>query len=158
MHKFPELKPDPILELIPKDEFTRIMSQEDCELEPDFMGFTYIYKALSEIIDKDKIVIDFGCYLAAQAYYFKDHFQYIGVDVEEMERFTPDNATHYVGSIQDYIKNEVPALFAEHDPKEFFAICSYVPDKGAQELVRKTFPCVFVYYPYLAPCRKQNEK
>ena len=82
MTAFPKFKPDPVLDLIPKEESRRIMAQENCEYEPDFMGFTHIYKALSEIIDKDKIVIDFGCYLAAQAYYFKDHFRYIGVDVE----------------------------------------------------------------------------
>ena len=65
-----------------------------------------------------------------------------------MQRFTPDNAKHYIGKIQEFIKNEVPELFSKHHPLDFFAICSYVPDDEAKELVRKTLPNVFVYYPY----------
>lgn len=35
----------------------------------------------------------------------------------------------------------------QFDLDETFAICSYVPDDEAQELVRKTFKNLFVYYP-----------
>lgn len=67
---------------IPQDEYRAVIGQEFCELSYDFLGFVDIYKHLSKIIPKDKIVIDFGCYLAAQSYFFTEHKGYIGVDVE----------------------------------------------------------------------------
>ena len=135
--------------LIPDDEFMTVMTQDMCELEPDFLGFVDIYKPLSELIPKGKTVIDFGCYLAAQSYFFAEHKCYIGVDVVDMKRFTPPNAVHYISSIQNFIANEVPKLFQEHGEGHYCAICSYVPDFKATELVRKTFLNVFCYYPSL---------
>ena len=132
--------------LIPKQEYQDILSQDMCELEPDFLGFVDVYKSLSELIPKHYIIIDFGCYLAAQSYFFSEHERYIGVDVVDMRRFTPQNATHYVSSIQDFIANEVPKLFCKHNKLMYCAICSYVPDFKATELVRETFPNVFCYY------------
>lgn len=133
--------------LIPNQEYHDVLSQEMCELEFDFLGFVDVYKSLSELIPKNHIVIDFGCYLAAQNYFFSEHKQYIGVDVVDMRRFTPANAVHYVSSIQDFIANEVPKLYEGHNKLKFCAICSYVPDFKATELVRNTFPNVFCYYP-----------
>lgn len=133
--------------LIPSEDKRRIMSQNMCEYEHDFMGFLNVYKPLSELIPKDKIVIDFGCYLAAQSYFFKEHKKYIGVDVCELERFNPGNAEHYVCTIQDFIKNGAFGLLSEEDNLSFFAICSYVPDFAASELVRRTFRNVCCYYP-----------
>ena len=115
--------------LIPDDEYHEVMSQDMCELDSEFLGFVDVYKNLSRIIPKGSIVIDFGCYLAAQSYFFARHKMYIGVDVVSMRRFTPPNSVHYTMSIQN------------------FAICSYVPDFQATEMVRKTFPNVFCYYP-----------
>lgn len=132
---------------IPPDEYALVMSQDRCELEPQFLGFINIYKSLSELIPQNKIVIDFGCYLAAQSYLFAGHRQYIGVDVVKMRRFSPPNSIHYTMSIKQYIENEVPQLFSAHDPLTYCAICSYVPDFGETELVRRTFPNVFCYYP-----------
>lgn len=133
--------------LIPNQEYRDILSQDMCELTFDFLGFVDVYKSLSELIPKDRIVIDFGCYLAAQSYFFSEHERYIGVDFVGMRRFSPANSTHYVTSIQDFIANEVPKLFKEHDELKYCAICSYVPDFKATELVRNTFPNVFCYYP-----------
>ena len=59
--------------LIPASEFNEVMSQDRCELEYDFLGFLNVYKPLSELIPKNHIVIDFGCYLAAQSYLFSEH-------------------------------------------------------------------------------------
>ena len=92
-------------------------------------------------------LIDFGCYLAAQSYFFARHKMYIGVDVVNIQRFTPANAVHYIMSIQKFIQTEVPKLFEEYDELKLCAICSYVPDFQATEMVRKTFPNVFCYYP-----------
>lgn len=133
--------------LIPKEEMTEILSQEMCELQPDFLGFVNVYEPLSNLIPEHKIVIDFGCYLAAQSYFFQDHKAYIGVDCVNMKRFTPENALHYEMSIQEFIANELPILLENHDIDDFCAICSYVPDREATKLVRETFPNVFCYYP-----------
>ena len=133
--------------LIPDDEYHEVMSQDMCELDSKFVGFVDVYKNLSRIIPKGSIVIDFGCYLAAQSYFFARHKMYIGVDVVSMRRFTPPNSVHYTMSIQNFIQIEVPKLFEEYDELKLCAICSYVPDFQATEMVRKTFPNVFCYYP-----------
>jgi len=133
--------------LIPDDEYHEVMSQDMCELDSEFLGFVDVYKNLSRIIPKGSIVIDFGCYLAAQSYFFARHKMYNGVDVVSMRRFTPPNSVHYTMSIQNFIQIEVPKLFEEYDELKLCAICSYVPDFQATEMVRKTFPNVFCYYP-----------
>lgn len=133
--------------LIPDDEYHEVMSQDMCELDSEFLGFVDVYKNLSRIIPKGSIVIDFGCYLAAQSYFFARHKMYIGVDVVSMRRFTPPNSVNYTMSIQNFIQIEVPKLFEEYDELKLCAICSYVPDFQATEMVRKTFPNVFCYYP-----------
>ncbi len=130
--------------LIPDDEYHEVMSQDMCELDSEFLGFVDVYKNLSRIIPKGSIVIDFGCYLAAQSYFFARHKMYIGVDVVSMRRFTPPNSVHYTMSIQNFIQIEVPKLFEEYDELKLCAICSYVPDFQATEMVRKTFPNVFL--------------
>lgn len=133
--------------LIPQDEAIKLMAQDYCELESDFLGFVDVYKPLSEIIPKHMTIIDFGCYMAAQSYFFKDHCKYIGVDICELKRFQPPNAEHYCMTIQDYIKTEVPLLFEKQENMMYYAICSYVPDKEATRLVRETFQNVCCYYP-----------
>ena len=133
--------------MIPNDEMEEILSQDECELQPDFLGFVNVYEPLSNLIPEHKIVIDFGCYLAAQSYFFQEHKAYIGVDCVNMKRFAPENAIHFEMSIQDFIANELPDLLEEHDIDDFCAICSYVPDREATKLVRETFPNVFCYYP-----------
>lgn len=134
-------------EIIPKSELNNVLSQYMCELDPEFLGFIDIYKSLSIVIPKDLIVIDFGCYLAAQSYFFCEHKQYIGVDVVDLERFSPPNSKHYICTIQDFINNETNKLFQERDNLKYFAICSYVPDFNATDLVRKTFQNIFCFYP-----------
>ena len=131
--------------LIPDDEYHEVMSQDMCELDSEFLGFVDVYKNLSRIIPKGSI--DFGCYLAPRSYCCARHKMYIGVEVVSMRRFTPPNSVHYTMSIQNFIQIEVPKLFEEYDELKLCAICSYVPDFQATEMVRKTFPNVFCYYP-----------
>lgn len=135
-----------LLNMIPHEEYNRIMAQENCELDNTFMGFVDIYKCLSEIIPKDKLVIDFGCYLAAQSYFFSEHVKYIGVDICELERFQTDNSIHYVMSIQDFFCRVFPNLKQSYGDK-IFGICSYVPDRQAKDMVRQNCQNVFCYYP-----------
>lgn len=133
--------------LIPEAESRELLNQLYCELEPDFLGFCDIYEGLAGIIPPGMTVIDFGCYMAPQAYFFQRHKAYIGVDTCGLKRFTPSNAKHYVCSIQDFIRDEYPKLQADLKPTGYFAICSYVPDMEAAKLVRETFGNVFCYYP-----------
>lgn len=136
-------KCDPLWSVIPEIEKKRIMAQEYCELDYQFLGFTEVYIALSSIIPKHYTIIDFGCYLAAQCYAFSGHKRYIGVDVVDMERFSLPNTEHYVMSIQQYIKEHKD----DNQVDTTFAICSYVPDNEATEMVRNNYKNVFVYYP-----------
>ena len=158
-----EEKLDDILNYIPMKEVDRLfeknyrMAGNVC---PSFMGFTRVYKSLLNIVPKHYTIIDLGCCYAPQCYYFKDYKAYIGVDVEDEERFATENTTHYEMSIQKFIKEVLPELHL--NLKECFAICSYVPDDKATELARRTFPNILVYYPSgtweaRAKRRKNNE-
>ena len=132
-----------IKQMIPHDEYVSVMNQCRCEYEHDFLGFLEVYNAAAQFVPKHKTIIDFGCYLAAQAYFFSDYHKYIGVDVVDMKRFTPGNAEHFVCTIQDFIKDH-PELVNDDN---VFAICSYVPDRKAQDIVRSSFKGCLVYYP-----------
>lgn len=133
--------------LIPPREAQALLSQDECELDNTFLGFLEVYEPLSQLIPKNKVVIDFGCYMAAHAYLFKDHDLYIGVDTDKLKRFTPSNAVHYTCSIQDFIRDHLPRYLRAKNIYDFFAICSYVPDREAVKLVQETFPNVCCYYP-----------
>ena len=76
-------------QLIPLDEYKRVLNSDFCELEYDFLCFEEVYGTLSEIIPKDKTIIDLGCYAALQSYFFKDHQGYIGIDEVPMESSYP---------------------------------------------------------------------
>jgi hypothetical protein len=136
-------KADPLLKYLPKDQVDVVMNQDMCELDYTFLGFTEIYEHLSKIIPVNFLVIDFGCYLAAQSYYFRKHKGYIGVDTTKLKRFGFTNTEHYYMSIQLFIQ----VLLPRYVPDKIFAICSYVPDEEAKELVRESCKNVFVFYP-----------
>ena len=142
-------KLDDILNYIPTKEVDRLFEKNyrmAANLCPSFMGFTEVYRSLLNIVPKHFIIIDLGCCYAAQCYYFQDYKTYIGVDVEDEERFATENTIHYEMSIQKFIKEVLPELHL--NLKECFAICSYVPDDEATELARQTFPNILVYYPH----------
>ncbi|MDE5888913.1 MAG: hypothetical protein K2H20_02720, partial [Bacilli bacterium] len=95
---------------IPKSEYNEILSQYECELDKDFLGFIDFYKGISLIVPQNMCIIDFGCYLSAQSYFFESHSLYIGVDTIKMKRFQPKNAIHYIVDIKKYINEELPKL------------------------------------------------
>jgi len=148
--------------MIPSDLFLQIEKDKEYEpimrkifkedkwisaqLDPSFLGFTDTYKALSQIIPKDWTILDLGCAYAFQAYYFKDHARYIGVDSSDCMKFRTPNSSSYVVDILDFINrgDDLPCIL----PLNTFAICNYVPlsPKDA-ETVRKAFPFIFYYYP-----------
>lgn len=136
---------DEIKSLIPPKQWGEVMSQDMCELDCEFMGFLDIYKPLSLLIPKEYTVIDFGCNLAAQCFFFAEHRKYIGVDICDLKRFHAGNTEHFIKSIQDFIKDNFPKM--KENNLEYCAICSYVSDFEATELVRRTFQNVFCFYP-----------
>lgn len=141
------MKKHPIFQEFPdKDNVEKLLRQDRCEIDYEFPGFVEIYENLAKIIPQHFYVIDFGCYMAAQCVYFKDHRSYIGVDTNDLVRFNTHNSKHYVMSIKDYIKN---VQWGKLD--ETFAICSYVPDRLSCELVRSTYKNVFCFYPSGSP-------
>jgi hypothetical protein len=142
-------------------ELFRAISQEDpaqvervfegcarVELDPDFLGFVGLYKRLAEMIPLHWGVVDLGCAYAPQAWYFREHAFYVGVDHSDSCEFGPfvrfafGNTQHVVGSIEEYLdalpRFEVPV----------FAIASYVPAQPeTMRRVRETFQDLFVFYP-----------
>lgn len=130
-----------------KDLNTIAKNGASAELDFTFLGFEDIYKDVLNFAPKDKMIIDLGCGYAAQSYYFREHEKYIGVDAcgNSDTVIHTENSEFYFMSIQDFIKDVLPVLGI--DPKDVFAVCSYVPDKAARELVAGTFPYCRVYYP-----------
>lgn len=107
---------------------------------PEYLGFVEIYKHLADIIAPHWRVVDLGCAAAPQAYYFKKHENYIGVDVESTPRFTFENTEHWTMDIDEAVKR-----YRGQNLKRVFAICSAVPDNTS--MLRQTFPNLFVWYP-----------
>ena len=149
--------------LIPYTEMNRVFTESysaSAEIDSSFLCFDEPYQMAACAADKDSIIIDFGCAYAAQSFYFKHCAAYIGVDLplpmlmssdpslnkyKPETRFTADNASFYIMTIQKFLKEVYPTLDI---PKEkVIAICSAVPDKEAQELVKQTFPVHYVWYP-----------
>ena len=137
---------DPALHLLPEYQLDRVLGQDICDIDPTFLGFTSIYLALASIIPKHWTIVDLGCAYAPQAFIFKDHRAYIGVDLGlAKERFEAENTTHYTMPIADFIDKHGPDLHEDTT----FAICSYVPPwhHDNMALVRGAFKNVFTYYP-----------
>lgn len=147
---------DPALRLLPRDQVERIMAYASGDIGYEFLGFTEIYFALASIIPSYWTIVDLGCAYAPQAFIFKDHKAYIGVDRGDGERFTAPNTTHYRLSIGEFIAQHGAAL--EQDST--FAICSYVPPWGEDgvELARRFFKNVFTYYPSHDPAHDSIAK
>lgn len=127
----------------PVADYARIMGQFYCELDDEFLGFLDVYYAASLLTRPNTIVLDFGCYLAAQSVLFEHCRTYVGVDTTDLERFATTNTQHATATIQDFIHAN-PGL---HGRTDVLAVCSYVPDDEARELVNATFPSVVNFYP-----------
>jgi hypothetical protein len=133
----------PLLDLLPKEQVLKILKQDYCELDYTFLGFTDIYEHLSYIIPIHFKIIDFGCYLASQSYFFKNHKQYIGVDITTLKRFEFKNTIHYIKRIQNFLIENL----MEYDLDETFVICSYVPDEEAKNMIKEKCKNIFIFYP-----------
>lgn len=138
-----------LFRLIPREKLDELFknSNASAELDKSFLGFEKVYKSVLNFVPKSKIIIDFGCSYATQSWYFRDYKKYIGIDSDTNENSVihTENSEYYYTSIQNFIVNIFPNL---NIPKEnVFAICSYVPDEKAREMVRERFPNCLVYYP-----------
>ena len=132
---------------LPIDQVERVFSQKDVDIGPEFLGFVNIYFHLSKTIPKHWTIVDLGCAYAPQSYYFRNHKEYIGVDIGGItERFYFKNTKHFLLSISNYIENYTQNI----NLLETFAICSYVPLWGNDNglLTREKFPNCFIYYPH----------
>lgn len=135
-----------LFELLPKKQVERVLHQTDCDIDPEFMGFTDIYERLSEIIPRHFTIVDLGCAYNPQCFFFTEHKKYIAVDISDCEKFKSDNCLIYHKSIEDFIEQDISGLNLD----ETFAICSYVPPWGGDngKMVRETFHNLFIYYPH----------
>lgn len=143
--------------LIPKQDWERVMdSDTSVEIDENSLmcgGATYYY--LSRMIQREWTVIDIGASYGAQSYLFQNHARYIAVEPAPknygkfvLDYFVADGTERYTMTAKAFIEEILPTL--DLDINKTFAICNYVPDwygQSAQELVRKTFKNLFVYYP-----------
>ena len=122
---------------------TQRILEEEGELSPSFLGFVGIYYHLSLIVPYDRTVYDLGCCNGFQAWFFRDHHRYVGIDSWPGITFLhTQNSEHHNVSIKEFI--DTVTIDDSH-----FAICSYVPPwhGGSVELVRATFKHMFTFYP-----------
>lgn len=131
----------------PTETVNRILAQ-DVDVDLEFPGFVDVYNSLSRIIPKHFIVIDFGCALAPQCWYFRKHKKYIGIDWWAMhssnaeERFSVSNTEHFIADGREWIKQDEIYKCKSN----VFAICSYV-GSHLSDLVQKNYRNCFCYYP-----------
>ena len=132
--------------MIPMEIIDSLLDQDLCELDYDFLCFSDVYGAVADVIPKDFIIVDFGCYMGAQAYFFQEHRGYVGIDdfddwwAQGTQRFSTENSLMVTGRIEDIVPT-IP------DASYIFAICSYVPDEKAQQMVAEKYRNHLVFYP-----------
>lgn len=135
-----------LLSVIPAEQLERILDQFAGDIDYEFLGFVGIYKMLADIIPTHWTVVDLGCAYAPQAFFFTSHKKYIGVNLGPIEdRFAAANTEHHSTSIEEFCAGPAGAL----DQNTTFAICSYVPPWGGDnmKITRDSFKNVFTYYP-----------
>lgn len=134
-----------LLGMLPKDQFNKVMSQKECDIDTSFLGFVNYYLHLAMIIPKNFTIVDLGCAYNPQCFFFKDHKKYIAVDACDMVKFKSDNCEIINKTIEQYIKEDISNLNLDST----FAICNFVPPWGGDNLkmVREAFKNLFVFYP-----------
>lgn len=135
-----------------------ILSQDQCDIGPEFMCFAEIYASLARLIPIEWTVIDFGCAFAPQCWYFRKHNRYIGIDPGPMKRFQVDNSSIFIGTIRQALSDTIWIEPINWD--RTFGIMSYVPAKEYDYfLVKNHLKNMFVYYPSSDPIRlKKSSK
>lgn len=130
-----------LLEGADRKQITRILEEGDGDIEPSFMGFFDAYYALSMVVPKGRTVYDLGCSHGAQAFFFRDHKGYVGVDCNNVNRrYQQTNVQHIQADLYEWIKRPGEPV------QPSFAIFNYVPVSLEPDLSRR-FPHHFVFYP-----------
>lgn len=144
------IEPCELFKIIPKEKIDHIFQSSQtvgAECDISFLGFEKVHKAVTLFVPKRKVIIDCGCAYAFQSWYFRDYRKYIGIDngVCKNDVLETENSEFYFMSIQNFIENVFSTL--GYGLYDVFAVCSYVPDSNAREMVRNFFPHCLVYYP-----------
>ena len=146
------------------DQLYKVLNSPFAEIDPTFLCFSEVYKAVAENTPKDMIIIDLGCYAGLQSAFFENYKAYVGVDsvpigfigmekkfpeeLSEKDFYVPrlENANnhYFVTTIQHFIETMKENGF---DPDKCMAIMSYVPDKDAYHKAMEVFPNIAAYYP-----------
>ena len=113
------------------------------------MGFMLNYSHLAQMIPTTWTIVDLGCGTALQAWYFRQHRAYVGVDIAVpiVSRLHLPNATHSLCRAGDFLARWALNPLAPSD--QCFCIANMAPpwhgeDAGA--LARQSFPHCFTYY------------
>lgn len=141
--------------IIPEDQRDKLRDP-CCELDTEFLCFDENYVPIAAVVPRDYVIIDLGCYMAAQAFLFEDHQAYIGVDAFDMNggkprnsyipprRFTTSNSMMLSMTIQEFLKKfHLLGL----DKERCYCICSAVPDFSATDEALQFFPNCACFYP-----------
>lgn len=138
--------------VIPKRAYIDTMLIGDSELDCEFLCFEENYIPVAPFIPDDWIVVDLGCYQAAQAYHFTKKAGYVGVDYFEQyksadynppARFKPRNAVHMYESIQTFLQLHLRYF----DLSKTYFIMSGVPDSEATALAYSKVKNALLAYP-----------
>lgn len=143
-----------LIELVPAEELENKLSQIHCELSFEFLCFEELYNIIATAVPKDKIIIDIGCYMGAQAYFFLENPIYIGVDNYELlnlaspKRFITNNSIHIVCDALNWIKeHKWKQILGATSLEQVYAICSGLPNKQVRDTIYTTFPNCTIFYP-----------
>jgi hypothetical protein len=109
------------------------------DIEPEFMGFVTYYAALASVISTARTIYDFGCAYAPQAWYFRNHAKYVGINPGKHAVLELPNTEYHWMSGQEFLKT-----FEPHE--DSFAIINYVPDFALATLVKSSFRDCFSFY------------
>lgn len=122
---------------------SKLLCQDYSEHSPDFLGFISHYWKMSNIIPKNKQIVDVGCNVGFQSLFFKNHHSYIGIDPMEINRrFYSGRSHHYRGHVADH------SYFEERNiSKDSFCFCVAVPSNEAQQASMEYFDNYYVWYP-----------
>ena len=141
---------------LPREQIEQVFrGTASAEINREYLGNILTYEALAQIIPKEWTVVDFGCSYNPQSFLFQKHLRHIAVDYDhdynepgkdddmwKAFRFHAPGTEFVATDIEGFIEDHLSSL----DLKTTFAICSWVPSDDV-ELVRQTFPNLFVIYP-----------
>jgi hypothetical protein len=141
-------------------EFKRVWTQieDHGDIDPTFVGFIDKYRHLSNIIPRNRIIVDIGCAYAFQAYYFRNHRFYVGIDPTPKEdRLQTPNSIHH----ELLVRSSAYLMGLDYgaaSTEPVFAICSYCPDSRAVKAMKEVFRDCFSFYPQQSQAERKRNK